>query len=97
MLKKLFGWVKSLFVAEEEVVVPYKEVTEHTPRPTSYWAEYAEQLQILERAHQLAIQEEKERQRLTDTHIRNWKENNDMLNEFYKKGRVRKTRLSIVA
>lgn len=88
--KRLYNWIMDT----EEVEVKSVEV-----KPSRKWEEYAEQLQMIERAEayeeeQARLAAEKERQALKE-----WRENNRAVSAYFNKQnkRMKKERLHVVA
>lgn len=101
MLKKAWNWIKKMYNAattlEEEVAPQVVESNSIiTVTPLAYWAEYSEHVKMAERVKQYEEQQAKIALQLESEAIRAWKENNAMVDEYFKRGRVRKTHLRVV-
>ena len=81
-IKCLIIWIKALFVdevVEEAQTIVYTTCKEPTPRPLSYWSEFAAQLRPAPSVELVNDDEAKQEA------IRLYKENNKMLNDYFRK------------
>ncbi|MDK2600744.1 hypothetical protein QO179_24930 [Bacillus stercoris] len=93
MIKRLFAWVKSFFTVDSTTEEETRTIVEEKSskvKPVEYWSIYAAHVKAENYRYT-------EKHNLDDESVRLWKENNAQLDEYFKRGTIRKPRLHVVA
>ena len=105
VVKKVASWAKRIYMnainaGKEQVFEQYGNArnTVSHGKPTDYWAELAEQERILQLAQEYHERQEKLAQQTTKESLKDWRQNNAAVNEYFKKKyrAEQKSRLRIV-